>query len=290
MTSSAAPPLDATPLPDGAVSAGAEVRPLGAGGSVSAFAVEETGWIVLHAEKVHVLTESFPGDLEQAVAAVSDDEAVRSVVLVGTSRVFCAGADISLASRLRGPAFGRWWLSAHHAALESLAELPKPVVAAVNGAAAGAGFNLALACDAVVAAAGATFAQAFIRIGLATDMGSIHLLPRRVGFQRARELMYTGRSLDAAEALAIGAVDEVVETEQVVDVARARAEALGAGPLQAFSAVKAGMAQGADLSLRDSLELELELQMDVLASEDFAEGTAAFLEKREPRYAGGPAR
>ena len=263
---------------------------LGAGRSVSALAVGEIGWIVMHAEKVHVLTESFPGDLEQAVAAVCDDAAVRAVVLTGTSRVFCAGADISLAQRLRGPAFGRWWLSAHHDALESLAELPKPVVAAVNGAAAGAGFNLALACDVIVAAEPATFAQAFIRIGLATDMGSLHLLPRRVGFQRARELMYTGRALDAGEALAIGAVDEVVEPERLVAAALARAEALAAGPLQAFAAVKAGMEGSDNLSLRDSLALELDLQMDVLASEDFAEGTAAFLEKRRPKYTGRPAR
>jgi len=263
---------------------------LGAGRSVSALAAGEIGWIVMHAEKVHVLTESFPGDLEQAVAAVADDEAVRAVVLTGTSRVFCAGADISLAQRLRGPAFGRWWLSAHHDALESLAELPKPVVAAVNGAAAGAGFNLALACDVIVAAEPASFSQAFIRIGLATDMGSLHLLPRRVGFQRARELMYSGRTLDSAEALAIGAVDEVVAPEQLVAAALARAETLGAGPLQAFAAVKAGMAGSEHLGLRDSLALELELQMDVLASEDFAEGTTAFLEKRKPKYTGRPAR
>jgi 2-(1,2-epoxy-1,2-dihydrophenyl)acetyl-CoA isomerase len=290
MSNPAPPPSAAALLPTDAVGAGVEPRLLGAGHSVSAVAAGEIGWIVMHAEKVHVLTESFPGDLEQAVAAVRDDAEVRAVVLAGTSRVFCAGADISLAERLRGPAFGRWWLSAHHDALESLAELPKPVIAAVNGAAAGAGFNLALACDVVVAAEPATFAQAFIRIGLATDMGSLHLLPRRVGFQRARELMYTGRALSAEEALAIGAIDEVVAPEGLATAARARAEALGAGPLQAFAAVKAGMAGSANLGLRDSLRLELELQMDVLASEDFAEGTSAFLEKREPHYTGRPAR
>ncbi|HEV7564180.1 MAG TPA: enoyl-CoA hydratase-related protein [Solirubrobacterales bacterium] len=280
----------AAALPPGAASAGAEVRSLGAGRSVSAFAAGQTGWIVMHAEKVHVLTESFPGDLEQAVAAIRDDGAVRSAVLTGTSRVFCAGADISLAPRLRGPGFGRWWLSAHHDALESLAELPKPLVAAVNGAAAGAGFNLALACDVIVAAAGTSFSQAFIGIGLATDMGSLHLLPRRVGFQRARELMYTGRRIDAAEALEIGAVEEVVDPDDLIATARERAEALGAGPLRAFAAVKAGMDRADGTGLRESLAIELELQMDVLASGDFAEGTAAFLEKRAPEYEDGPGR
>jgi len=283
-------PQSAVALPEGAASAGAEVRTLGAGRSVSALAVGEVGWIVMHAEKVHVLTESFPADLEQAVAAVRDDDAVRAVILTGTSRVFCAGADISLAPRLSGPAFGRWWLSAHHAALESLAELPKPVIAAVNGAAAGAGFNLALACDLIVAAAGTSFSQAFIGIGLATDMGSLQLLPRRVGFHRARELMYSGRRIDAAEALQIGAVDEVVDGDSLIATARERAEALGAGPLRAFAAIKTGMDRADGASLRESLAIELELQMDVLASADFAEGTAAFLEKRAPRYTDGPGR
>ncbi len=287
MTPPAPPPQPAAALPEGAAGAGGDLRTLSAGHSVSALASGGIGWIVLHAEKVHVLTESFPGDLEQAVAAVADDDAVRAAVIAGTSRVFCAGADLSLAERLRGPAFGRWWLSAHHDALASLAELHKPLVAAVNGAAAGAGCNLALAADVAIAAESANFSQAFIRIGLATDMGSIGLLPRRVGFQRARELMHSGRTVDSAEALAIGMVDEVVAPERLVAVARERAERLAAGPPLAFAAVKAGMDQGAHLGLRESLDLELELQVGVLASEDFAEGASAFLEKRDPRYTGG---
>lgn len=287
MSSPAPPPQPAVALPEGAAGAGEDPRQLSAGTSVSAFAVGEIGWLVLHAEKVHVLTESFPGDLEQAVAAVADDAAVRAVVLTGTSRVFCAGADLSLAERLQGPAFGRWWLGAHHDALASLAELPKPLVAAVNGAAAGAGCNLMLAADVAIAAASANFSQAFIRIGLATDMGSIGLLPRRVGFHRARELMYSGRTVDTNEALAIGLVDEVVDPEQLVAAARERAERLAAGPPLAFAAVKAGMDGGAHLGLRESLALELGLQVDVLASADFAEGATAFLEKRKPRYTGG---
>lgn len=286
MSSPAPPPQPAVALPEGAAGAGEDARSLSAGSSVSAFAVGEIGWIVLHAEKVHVLSESFPGDLEGAVAAVADDAAVRAAVIVGTSRVFCAGADLALAERLQGPSFGRWWLSAHHDALASLAELPKPLIAAVNGAAAGAGCNLVLAADVVIAAEKANFSQAFIRIGLATDMGSIGLLPRRVGFQRARELMYSGRTVDSAEALEIGLVDEVVEPDRLVAAAQERAERLAAAPPLAFAAVKAGMDGGAHLSLRESLELELELQVGVLASEDFVEGATAFLEKRDPRYTG----
>lgn len=287
VTETAPRPIAAALLPPGA-DGGTEARVLGAGRSVSSLAAGEIGWLVLHAEKVHVLTESFPGDLEQAVAGLADDEEVRAVVMTGTSRVFCAGADIGLAPRLRGPAFGRWWLAAHHAALESLLRLPKPVVAAVNGAAAGAGFNIALAADYVLSSTTASFSQAFIRIGLATDMGSLHLLPRRVGFQRARELMYSGRALDAAEALELGAVDALHEPDNLIGAAEARARDLAAGPLQAFAAIKAGMESGAGRSATASLDLELELQLDVLASHDFAEGTAAFLEKRTPRYGGKP--
>jgi 2-(1,2-epoxy-1,2-dihydrophenyl)acetyl-CoA isomerase len=285
VTETVAPPITNAHLPEG-VDGGAEAQVLGAGRSVSALATGEIGWLVLHAEKVHVLTETFPGDLEQAVAALADEDAVRAVVMTGTSRVFCAGADISLAPRLRGPAFGRWWLSAHHAALESLLRLPKPVVAAVNGAAAGAGFNLALAADFILTSSRASFTQAFIRIGLATDMGSPHLLPRRVGFQRARELMYSGRAIDAEEALTLGVADSVHPPEELIGAAQARARELAAGPLRAFAAIKAGMEDGAGAGAAESLALELALQLDVLASDDFAEGTAAFLEKRKPHYGG----
>lgn len=272
-------------LPAGVAVEGAEVRVLSSGRTVSAARVDKDGWIILHGDKVHVLTEAFPGELAQAVAAVSDAGEVRSVVLTGATRVFCAGADIALTPRLQGPAFGRWWLDAHHAALADLAELPKPVVCAVNGAAAGAGFNLALACDVIVASSTATFTQAFVRIGLATDMGSLHLLPRRVGFHRARELMYSGRSLSALEALELGAIDETCEPERLLDRSRARAAELGSGPLRAFAAIKAGMSR-APATLRESLALEADLQMDVLQTRDFAEGTAAFLAKRAPEFTG----
>jgi 2-(1,2-epoxy-1,2-dihydrophenyl)acetyl-CoA isomerase len=286
MSAVAAPSARSTAfLPAEVAGPAADVRVLSTGTTVSAARVDGEGWIVLHGSKVHVLTESFPGELAQAVAAVSDAAEVRCVVLTGTTAVFCAGADIGLAGRLRGPAFGRWWLDAHHAALAQLAELPKPVVCAVNGAAAGAGFNLALACDVLVASATATFAQAFVRIGLATDMGSLHLLPRRVGFHRARELMYSGRALTAAEALEIGAIDELCDGGDLLGRARTRAAELGAGPPRAFAAIKAGMAH-APGTLRASLELEAQLQADILQTQDFAEGAAAFLAKRPPAFTG----
>jgi 2-(1,2-epoxy-1,2-dihydrophenyl)acetyl-CoA isomerase len=217
---------------------------------------------------------------------VAEDRGLRAVVLTGTSKVFCAGADLGLAERLRQPAFGRWWLESHNRAMLALAQIPQPAIAAVNGAAAGAGFNLALACDFVVAADIATFVQAFVRIGLATDMGSLFLLPRRVGHQRARELMYSGRVLNAEEALAIGAVDEVVEVERLVSRAADWATELAGAPTVALSAIKRGLGRSEASSLADSLQIEAELQMDVFASRDFAQGTTAFLEKRPARFTG----
>lgn len=273
-------------LPAGAAGDGDDPRMLGPGQSVSAIAVGEIGWIVLHAPKVHVLTAAFPGDLQQAVAAVTDAPEIRSAVVAGTSAVFCAGADIGLADRLRGPAFGRWWLDAHHDAIAALAELPKPTVAAVNGAAAGAGWNLALACDEIVAARGVRFSQAFIGIGLATDMGSLSLLPRRIGYHRARGLMYSGRPVDAGTALEMGLVEEVAEPDELVARAKARAARLAQAPGVAFAAIKRGMSAAERSDLRGSLRIEADLQLPVLASHDFAEGTAAFLEKRQPRYTG----
>jgi 2-(1,2-epoxy-1,2-dihydrophenyl)acetyl-CoA isomerase len=247
----------------------------------------ELGWIVLRNESgVHVLTEGFPDAMQGAVSALEASPDVRAVIVTGKTRVFCAGADLNLAERLREPEFGRCWLDSHNAALVALSELPKPTVAAVNGAAYGAGFNLALACDFIVASLEASFCQAFIRIGLATDMGSLHLLPQRVGVHRARELMYTGRSLSAQEALDLGVVDEAVEAGRLAVRAQDLAAQLAAGPPRAFAAIKRGMAEAPELGLRDALQLERELQLEVLQTDDFQEGAAAFLEGREPRYRG----
>jgi 2-(1,2-epoxy-1,2-dihydrophenyl)acetyl-CoA isomerase len=233
---------------------------------------------------VHMIDESFPDALKSAVATLDGAPAVRTVVLGGDSKVFCAGADLSLAERLRDPEFGAEWLRTQHDAILRLARMRMPVVAAVAGAAYGAGFNLALACDFIVASDSASFSQAFVRVGIATDMGSPFLLPRRVGVQRARELMYTGRSLTAAEALEIGAVDEVVAPDRVADRARELAAELAAGPPLALAAMKRALATATGDTLEQALDREL--QAEPLASSDFEEGATAFSEKRAPNFEG----
>ncbi len=154
----------------------------------------------------------------------------------------------------------------------------------MHGAAAGAGCNLAIACDHVLAVPVARFSQAFIRIGLATDMGSIFLLHRRTGPQAARELMLTGREVSGAEAMALRLADELCGEEDLWERARAVAAERAAMPLAAYAAVKRGLADGLGLPLRESLDLEMDLQLEVMGDPDFEEGTTAFLEKRPPRY------
>jgi 2-(1,2-epoxy-1,2-dihydrophenyl)acetyl-CoA isomerase len=199
-----------------------------AGSTISARVDGPIGWILLGGERPFTLDESVPGDLVAAIEAV-ESSAARALVLAGTTRVFCAGANLRLAPKLRDAAFAREWLAGHHEAIARLAECPLPTIAAVHGAAAGAGCNLAIACDHVIAVPEARFSQAFIRIGLATDMGSLFLLPRRTGLQAARDLMLTGREVEGEEALALHLADELCVAdalwERAGEVAAARAAA-----------------------------------------------------------------
>jgi 2-(1,2-epoxy-1,2-dihydrophenyl)acetyl-CoA isomerase len=257
-------------------------KPLLDDGTVGARIEGEIGWILLGGERAFTLDQAFPAAFEGAIDAV-EAAGARAVVLAGTTKVFCAGADLRLAPRLQEPEFAKHWLEIQHGAIRKLVECPLPTVAAVHGAAAGAGCNLALGCDHVVTATRAGFSQAFIRIGLATDMGSLYLLPRRVGHQTAKELMLSGRTVGGAEAVEIGLADEAVETDEVWERSRTIAAARAAGPLAAYAAVKRGLDRGAT-DLCQSLDIEADLQLAVMAHPDFAEGSAAFLEKRPPRF------
>lgn len=234
---------------------------------------------------VHVIGESFPEELGAAVRELTDRAEVRAVVLSGGPKVFCAGADLTLVDRLRQPDFGRTWLRTQHRALLELAELPKPTIAAVEGAAFGAGFNLALACDFLIASTRARFCQAFVRVGLATDMGSPFLLARRAGLQHARSLMYTGRTIDSAEALELGVADERIDAD-VEERAAAFARELAAGPPLALAAMKEALLRAPARDLAQVLDDELELQIPVLRSADFKEGAEAFAEKRPAKFQG----
>jgi 2-(1,2-epoxy-1,2-dihydrophenyl)acetyl-CoA isomerase len=207
------------------------------------------------------------------------------VVLTGAGRGFCVGQDLSelrdeerdVAALLRE----RW--NRHVLALRAL---EKPVLAAVNGAAAGAGLSLACACDIRLAADSAVFVPAFVNVALVPDTGASWLVPRLLGYARAFEWMCSGRRLSAAEALEWGLVAQVVETDRLLSRAQELAAELAALPTRGIAMTKRLLEGAFTARLEDQLELEAQLQAAATQTEDFAEGVAAFLEKREPRFSG----
>jgi 2-(1,2-epoxy-1,2-dihydrophenyl)acetyl-CoA isomerase len=236
---------------------------------------------------------AFAGRMRQEVAAavkqVADDEAVRVLVITGAGRAFCAGADIDYMRKVFGEedwenAAGL--VEAGRAVVSTIRAVAKPVIASVNGAAAGGGANLALACDLRIASDRASIGQTFSRIGVHPDWGGAYFLPRLVGPSKALELMFSGEMLDAAEAHRIGLFNRVVAHEKLAEETRAWAEMLAAGPPKALSLMKQAVYQSSDRSLADMLELELRHQMQCFRSEDAKEGLAAFLEKRTPHFRG----
>jgi len=213
------------------------------------------------------------------------DPEVRAVVLTGSGRGFCVGQDLTELSGgdrdVAGLLRERW--NRHVLGLQGL---EKPVLAAVNGAAAGAGLSLACACDLRIAADKAAFVPAFITVGLVPDTGGSWLVPHLLGYPRAFEWMCTGRKIDAHEALAWGLVSEVVDADAVLARTQERAAELAALPTRAIAMTKRLFQGAATSRLEDQLELEAQLQVAATRTEDFAEGVAAFLEKREPRFSG----
>jgi 2-(1,2-epoxy-1,2-dihydrophenyl)acetyl-CoA isomerase len=210
---------------------------------------------------------------------------VRAVVLTGAGRGFCVGQDLSEFKEAANDIAGR--LRRHyHPTVLAVRQLEKPVIAAVNGPAAGAGLSLACACDFRIAADDATFVPAFINIGLVPDMGGTYHVRRLLGTARAFEFMATGRRLTAAEAHAWGLVNEVVEADRLLTRAAERAAELAALPTRGVALTKRLFDHAEHATLEEQLELEAQLQAAATQTADFREGVAAFLEKREPRFEG----
>jgi 2-(1,2-epoxy-1,2-dihydrophenyl)acetyl-CoA isomerase len=235
---------------------------------------------------MHVVDESFGGRLVEAMQRLAAEERVRAVLLHSRARVFCAGVAFDLVPRLADEQTAARFIASLNEGIAALAELPKPTVAAVGGAAYGGGHNMALACDVLVAGERAVFSQSFGNVGLATDMGSLYLLPRRVGAHRAKELAITARPLSAGEALDIGAVDMVVADSKLLDRASEVAGSLSERSPLAIAAMKRGFREAEGMTFRESLALEARLQMPQFASSDLQEAAAAFLEKRPIAFRG----
>lgn len=230
-----------------------------------------------------------------AVRAVAADPAVRAVVLTGSGRAFCVGQDLREFAAQRAPhsagtpTAGQVFATVveHYAPVsEALATMPKPVIAAVNGAAAGAGFSLALAADFRIASEKASFTPAFGAIGLSPDTGMSWYLPRIVGAARATEILMLGASIPAGEALAFGLVTSVVPAEDLAATAAELAARLAEGPTVAYAHVRRLLAYAATHTLADTLRLEHELIVAAGATADHADSVDAFLAKRKAEFRG----
>jgi 2-(1,2-epoxy-1,2-dihydrophenyl)acetyl-CoA isomerase len=242
-------------------------------------------------EKLNALNPALHEALAEAFAALETDDAVRAVLLTGAGRGFCSGAD--LMQGLGGPRHetGNAIDKYYNPLVRRMRTLPKPIVAAVNGVAAGAGANLALAADIVIACESAKFTQAFIRIGLMPDAGGTFFLPQLVGDARARGLAMLGETFTAAEAASMGLIWRCLPDADFANAALAMATSLAAKPTQAIAAMKHAFNAAATNSLDTQLDLERDLQQKLGRTPDFAEGVRAFAEKRPAQFTGaaGPA-
>jgi 2-(1,2-epoxy-1,2-dihydrophenyl)acetyl-CoA isomerase len=233
---------------------------------------------------LNALGRELLGELREALAGVGPPQ-VRAVVLTAEGRAFSVGQDLG-ELREASAGVGSLLREGYHPVVLALRSLEVPVLAALNGPAAGAGLSLALACDVRVAAASAVLVPAFAGIGLVPDAGCTHALARMLGPQRALAWLISNRRLDAGEALALGLVDEVVPDEQLPRVAAERAAALAAGPTRAIGLTKRLLNGALEVPLEEQLEREARAQEQAMAGGDFDEGVAAFLEKRPPRFRG----
>ena len=236
------------------------------------------------------LLNSFNKDMamacQDALDRCRDEENIRAVYITGSGRAFCAGQDLAEAISQDGPELEKIVSEHYNPIIRKIRELEKPVVCGVNGVAAGAGANIALACDVVFAAASSSFIQAFSKIGLVPDSGGTYFLPRLVGWQKASAFMMLGDKVKAEEAERLGMVYKVCPDEELEEKALGTAKHLATMPTKGLGLTKRLLNQSFTNSLNEQLDAEHKLQTEAGNSHDYEEGVNAFLEKRKPNFKG----
>ena len=237
-------------------------------------------------EAMNAINLKLGEELVDCLERCAEDASIRAVILTGKGRAFFAGADLrQVKENLNdAPNFLKQIIRYLHPAVSAIRRMPKPVICAVNGVAAGAGFSLVLTCDIVIAAESSRFTMAYVNIGLNPDGSSTFFLPRMVGLQRASWLFLTGEFVDARGGQELGFINQVVKDEELMRVTNALATKLAAGPTLAMGRAKALINQSLSESLETQMENETRAIAASAATEDFQEGVSAFLDKRQPDY------
>lgn len=249
------------------------------------------GVISLHRPEVYnAIHGQLVSELIEALHNANQDPEIRSVVLTGIGKAFCSGQDLHDQSALQKEenqfSLGKSVRERYNPLLRAFSKVEKPIIAAVNGIAAGAGCSLALACDLRFITRETRFVEAFVRIGLVPDSGSSYFLPRLVGLGRALEIAMTGRDVHAEEALSIGLANRIVESEVLLKETISFASELAQGPTKAIGLTKKLLYKGMEGTLEDALECEACAQEEAGKTQDFLEGITAFSQKRKPVFQG----
>jgi 2-(1,2-epoxy-1,2-dihydrophenyl)acetyl-CoA isomerase len=258
------------------------------GGAIELIIENNVAWIYLNRPEVfNSFNREMALSLQDALDVCSTDSNVRSIVITGRGKAFCAGQDLKeVTDPELNPGFRAILEEHYNPIIQKIRTIEKPIVAAVNGVAAGAGANIALACDIVVATEHASFIQAFSKIGLIPDSAGTFFLPRLIGFQKATALMMLGDKVTAAEALVMGLIYKEYPTSMFEEEVATLATTLAAMPTKALGLTKRLLNQSMINNLEQQLALESDLQIEASSSNDYKEGVSAFVEKRKPEFKG----
>lgn len=237
-------------------------------------------------QALNALTFEMMFEVQEALAKIEADPSIRALILTGAGRAFCSGQDLRSRSSDEGEAKIQAVMDSYFGAMDGLRKLRVPVITAINGTAAGAGFSFALVGDVIMAARSAKFIQVFFRIGLIPDMGSTYLLPQVIGRARALKVMLTNEPIMAETALEWGLISDCVADEELMPMARDLAAKLAKGPTRALVATRNMVDEAADNDFATHVRRELEVQMVIAETADATEGIAAFVEKRQAVFTG----